>query len=86
MYYSINPFGEERADARAALIACTIANIHRDPKGRAYRLDDFMLNFGGPEKRKQTPEEMQRILKLASAAAQINKRLKERGKGDHRRT
>lgn len=27
-YYGVEPFGDERADLRAGIVACTIANIH----------------------------------------------------------
>ena len=44
-YYSIEPFGEERADLRAGIIASTIANVNR-PKGKkAYDAEDFMPKF-----------------------------------------
>lgn len=44
-YYASDPFGEQRADARAALIASILANVNRDPKKhpRPYELKDFML-------------------------------------------
>jgi len=43
-YYSLEPWGEERADLRAGIIASTIANRHRDPKREkeAYKPQDFM--------------------------------------------
>lgn len=41
----IEPFGEYRDDMRAALIASTIANCHRSPKGKSFTLSDFMLDF-----------------------------------------
>lgn len=44
-YAAIEPFGEERADMRSALIASVLANVHRDPKKRPqpFTIDDFML-------------------------------------------
>lgn len=55
-YYEIEPFGEERADVRAALVASTVANVHRGKKRRAYKLDDFMPRF--ERKTKQTADDM----------------------------
>lgn len=40
---AISPIGGERADRHAALIASTLANIHRGPKHAGYALDDFDL-------------------------------------------
>ena len=31
-YYTLDPFGEERADLRAGVLAALLANIHRDEK------------------------------------------------------
>lgn len=44
-YAQLEPFGEERADYRAATIAMLIANANRDSKKRSkpYTIDDFML-------------------------------------------
>lgn len=53
-YYSIEPFGEWRADVRAALLASVQANMNRDEKKRPepYGINDFMLF----EKRKEAIE------------------------------
>ena len=50
-YAGISPFGERRADLRAAQICCTLANIHRDPKAKPdpFSPADFMFNFGPQE-------------------------------------
>ena len=42
-YASIKPFGVSRDNLHAALIAKTIADVHRTPEEAAYTLDDFML-------------------------------------------
>lgn len=44
-YYELEPFGEERADLRAGIIASTVANVNR-AKGKAYQPQDFMPKFG----------------------------------------
>lgn len=42
--YSIDPWGEQRGDLRAAIVASLIANVNRDTKRRPepFRPDDFM--------------------------------------------
>lgn len=44
LYEQIEPFGERRADVRAAMIASVIANANRDPKRKPspFTIDDFM--------------------------------------------
>lgn len=55
-YAEAEPFGEWRADLRAAMIAATIANSMGRAKGkRAFKLEDFMLRFGTEEARKREP-------------------------------
>ena len=61
-YEKIEPFGEERADLRAGIIASTYANIHRG-KGKAFVPSDFMPKFG--QKKKQQPwEEQLRLVEM----------------------
>jgi hypothetical protein len=43
-YYSLDPFGDDREDLRAGVIAATVANASRDPeKGKAFEPGDFFL-------------------------------------------
>lgn len=65
-YYRLEPFGEERADIRAAMICKILADINT-PKGKTHaKLEDFMPRFGAPEP--QTPEDMLARVTLANAA------------------
>jgi hypothetical protein len=50
-YYSIEPWGPERADLNAGIITSTLANIHRDSKRRPepFSPADFMPKYGQPE-------------------------------------
>ena len=50
-YASVEPFGEDRGDLRAALICSVIANANRDPKKKAdpYQPIDFMPFAEKPE-------------------------------------
>lgn len=54
-YAEIEPFGEERADLRMAILAALIANVHRDPeKTKPFGPEDFMPRFDGAG-RKEVP-------------------------------
>ncbi len=46
-YAELEPFGEERADLRMAILASLIANTNRDPKKKStpYEVNDFMPQF-----------------------------------------
>jgi uncharacterized protein DUF4035 len=46
-YAEIEPFGEERADLRMAILAELIAETNRDPKKKStpYEVSDFMPQF-----------------------------------------
>jgi len=45
-YFEIDPFGEERADLRAGIVASTVANSQRGRRGTAFKPKDFMPKFG----------------------------------------
>lgn len=46
-FNELEPFGEERADLRMAILAAVIANASRTKRGsRRYRPKDFMPKFG----------------------------------------
>jgi hypothetical protein len=62
----IEPFGEERADLRMAIVACTIANANRGKGQKAFKVDDFMPKF--EPRKKQTVTQMGRMLGLIAAA------------------
>ncbi len=53
-YEELEPFGELRADYRAASIVAMIANVNRGSKDKAYTLDDVRLKF---EEREEKPEQ-----------------------------
>lgn len=59
-YAELEPFGEERADWRAAMIASTMANIHARKKGKpAFKIENFMPKFGkAPEQNTLNPGEI----------------------------
>ena len=51
--YRMEPFGEERADLRAGIIASTIANVNRGKKGRLSKPTDFMPFWKAAEERRK---------------------------------
>ena len=66
-YYQCEPFGEWRADHRAAVVACTMANAMRGKLGRRARVEDFMPKFG-PKVKRQSIGEMKANLASFSEA------------------
>ena len=41
-FYRLEPFGEERADVRAGIVASVIANVNRRKGAKAFTARDFM--------------------------------------------
>jgi len=68
-YCEVEPFGEERADLRSAIVASTVANAHRDPKRRRkpFRPLDFMPRFDAP-RRPKGADSMLRMAELFNTA------------------
>ncbi len=58
-YYALDPWGSERGDLSAAIIASTIANVN---SRRRFRPRDFMPQFG--RKGTSDPEKMKAILMM----------------------
>jgi len=57
MEYKLDPWGGDRADWRAAMIASTMCNIWSGSKNTTYKPADFMPQFNR-SKRKKTTREM----------------------------
>ena len=55
-YAEEEPWGEERADWRSAMIAHTMASIWRGKGQRRSRLSDFLPQFERRRKKKWTPK------------------------------
>lgn len=58
-YYSLDPFGTERDDLQAGIVASTIANANSG-KGKAFQPNDFMPY--SDNKQEQTADDMQTLL------------------------
>jgi len=65
-YYNLEPFGEERADLRMAMLASLIANVNRDKKRRPnpFLPKDFMPKF---EHEEQTPDQQLAFVEALNA-------------------
>ena len=44
-FYNLEPFGEERADLRSAIVASTVANVNRNRKSKPVPLEAFLPRF-----------------------------------------
>ena len=63
-YYECEPWGEDRADLRSAIVACTIANSRPRKRGaKTYKPKDFMP-FA---EQGQTPEQQKTVLEGLTA-------------------
>jgi hypothetical protein len=65
-YYGLEPFGEERADLRAGIVAATLANVFREKSAKAYKPVDFMPQFDKPQQ--QDWQTMLAQVKMINAA------------------
>lgn len=64
--YNVEPWGEDRSDLRAGIVASTVANCH-STKGHEFKPSDFIPQFVEMEKPQQTPEQMQRMARKLNA-------------------
>ncbi len=55
-YHLLEPFGEWRADRRAALVASVIANVYRSKHREPFTLEDFTLRYGLAEEEDDTDD------------------------------
>ena len=63
-YAQAEPFGEERADLRSAIVAMTVANS----AGGKTKVGDFMPQFNKPKPKRQSWQAMKAILRQAGSA------------------
>ena len=55
-YATLEPFGEERADLRAGIVASTVANVHRGKGDKPIPPTDFLPKFWEEEPDDEPPE------------------------------
>ena len=72
VFYEMEPFGPERGDLQAGIVAATVANVNRDAKKqkKPYTAHDFMPKFEGAAEAKapKSPEELRRKWELVMQA------------------
>ena len=61
-YYRLEPFGEERADLRAGIIASTVVNCTPRKSPRQYRPADFMPQFDRPNVEHDPEQKAERLM------------------------
>jgi hypothetical protein len=71
-YYQIEPWGEERADLRSAIVASTVANAMAGRRSKKFKPKDFMPFYESA----QTPRDHQRILETMAAMMTDKKKKK----------
>ncbi len=69
-YYDVEPFGEERSDLRAAIVARVIAQSNG---ARAAKLEDFIPRFERREARPQTAADQMAVFRALAARGKIVK-------------
>lgn len=55
-FYSLHPFGSERDNIHAALIASTIANVNRGKSQHPFTAQDFMLKNEHQQEKEKASE------------------------------
>lgn len=65
-YHRIEPWGPVRGDLRAAMVAKTVADVHRGKDQEPYPISDFLLRFGA-EARGRTRQSAKTLLGKAEA-------------------
>lgn len=83
-FAELEPFGEERADLRAGIVASTVAEVNRNPKKRKqpFTPQDFLPTFkggAGPDEKEEGEGEAQKrgerlAAKWAAVVAALGKK------------
>ncbi len=66
-FYRLEPFGEERADLRAGIVAATVANANRGKRGRVLKPTDFMPFQKVDEQRRRRKPDSKKLSQQARA-------------------
>jgi hypothetical protein len=73
-YYSLEPFGQERENFHAAIVASTVANASGSKK--RFKPDDFMIKDPEQQKRKRFAKFKEGLRSLAKKKSEPSKALK----------
>ncbi len=83
--YRLDPWGPERGDLAAGIVASTIANVNRDPKrGEPFRPSDFMAYVDREEIERRDRDRMNAKI-VATLAPEALRNSKRKGKPKERR-
>lgn len=66
-YLEVEPIGNRRLDLHVARLMTLLANVNRDPKRRAYQLDEFLIDWWGE---RRSPENV--LAKFRAISERIN--------------
>lgn len=72
-YYQLEPWGEERADIRNAILCALVANVFRG-KGRRAKLKDFLPRFDEEPRPRQSLSDMRAVMERFTAAHNASSR------------
>ena len=67
LYANEEPFGEERADLRAGIIASVIANANRGKNMKPFEAQDFMPIFSEYQEEERKREKRRKVQQMLSA-------------------
>lgn len=68
-YYKLEPFGQERGDLQAGLVAATVVNLFKDKGSKAASPADFVMEFAPQVDPKPKPADWKVHLAIAQAMA-----------------
>lgn len=66
-YYRLEPWGPERIELAIGILSSLTANVHRDPKAKAYEPQDFIAKWGQAEERQTVEQHVQLVHMLHEA-------------------
>ena len=66
VFYSMEPFGDERGDLQAGIIASTVANANRGKNSKPYSPKDFIPKFRDTPEKMSNSEMIQNFKRLTS--------------------
>lgn len=83
--YIVDPWGEERADLRAAMLTARVYNALREKTQAAYSLHDFMpySDRPPPPAEEELAEKLMAAFGFAQDGSQLPKGVIGRGRGSH---
>jgi hypothetical protein len=77
IYAEMEPWDEQRADWRAAMVASTVYAVHRTKKSPRRKLKDFLPSFkrgaGKPRTKQQAANLMRNMIALYGGSVQDNR-------------